>query len=75
MGWNRPGRSAYLIFSGRVIQIATWYSPQKNTTQNFGYPIIRVRVRVYPIYPNSQEKSKLHKTFIAILYIILATIV
>jgi hypothetical protein len=73
----RPGRSGYPIFSGRVIQ---------NSGNEKCYPIFTSK-KHYPKFwvpdnsglgipniPEFTEKSKLQKTFIAILYIILATI-
>jgi hypothetical protein len=60
VGMYRHGRSGYPIISSLVIQVtqiwvmktATRYLlVTKNTIRNLGYPIIQVRVRVYPIYP------------------------
>jgi hypothetical protein len=77
---TRPGRSGYPIFSGRVIQ----NSGNKNFylifTSKKHYPKFQVSDNLgsgsgIPNIPEFTGKSKLHKTFIAILYIISATIV
>jgi hypothetical protein len=54
-GGGRGGRSGYPKISGRVIRVLRIDTRNYNgfcNTRKFGYPKFRVRVRVFPNYPN-----------------------
>jgi hypothetical protein len=63
---RKPGHLGYPIFSGRLIRNSgneNCYPIcvlKKNTTRKFGYPIIRIRVRVLPDIPKFMENNQLH---------------